>query len=160
MAYTPTNWQNGDVITADKLNKLENGVASAGGGSEELLVTFTIVNGDEDYELSADKTFAEVSYAITEGIPVRGVMKYFEDTQFNSISCVLDIESSASFTFIANIGCMENSGTPGNVLFGMGFMYVNLTTDNEVLITETNMQIDASGTISEQIYGGNNEENA
>lgn len=28
MAYTPTVWANGDVITADKLNKLENGVAN------------------------------------------------------------------------------------------------------------------------------------
>ena len=30
MAYTPTNWSNGDVITAAKLNKLESGVTSAG----------------------------------------------------------------------------------------------------------------------------------
>lgn len=26
MAYTPTNWSNGDLITAEKLNKLEQGV--------------------------------------------------------------------------------------------------------------------------------------
>lgn len=26
MAYTPTTWANGDVITAEKLNKLETGV--------------------------------------------------------------------------------------------------------------------------------------
>lgn len=26
MAYTPTTWSNGDVITAEKLNKLEQGV--------------------------------------------------------------------------------------------------------------------------------------
>lgn len=26
MSYTPTNWQTGDVITAEKLNKLEGGV--------------------------------------------------------------------------------------------------------------------------------------
>lgn len=26
MAYTPTVWQDGDVLTAEKLNKLENGV--------------------------------------------------------------------------------------------------------------------------------------
>ena len=26
MAYTPTTWNDGDVITADKLNKLEQGV--------------------------------------------------------------------------------------------------------------------------------------
>lgn len=28
MAYTPTEWKNGDVITAEKLNKLEEGVAN------------------------------------------------------------------------------------------------------------------------------------
>ena len=38
MSYTPTNWQNGDVITAEKLNKLENGVANAGGGANGGLV--------------------------------------------------------------------------------------------------------------------------
>ena len=32
MAYTPTTWNNGDIITAEKLNKIENGVAQAGGG--------------------------------------------------------------------------------------------------------------------------------
>ena len=31
MAYTPTVWQTGDTITAEKLNKLENGVANVGG---------------------------------------------------------------------------------------------------------------------------------
>ena len=29
MAYTPTTWSDGDVITADKLNKLEQGVKTA-----------------------------------------------------------------------------------------------------------------------------------
>lgn len=31
MAYTPTEWQDGDVITAEKLNKIENGVATEKG---------------------------------------------------------------------------------------------------------------------------------
>lgn len=31
MSYTPTQWQAGDVITSEKLNKLENGVASSNG---------------------------------------------------------------------------------------------------------------------------------
>lgn len=30
MAYTPTVWETGDVITAVKLNKAENGIAAAG----------------------------------------------------------------------------------------------------------------------------------
>lgn len=30
MAYTPTEWATGDIITAEKLNKMENGIAVAG----------------------------------------------------------------------------------------------------------------------------------
>ena len=29
MSYIPTEWLNGDVITAEKLNKIENGIAGA-----------------------------------------------------------------------------------------------------------------------------------
>lgn len=32
MSYEPTNWQTGDIITAEKLNKLEQGVSSGSGG--------------------------------------------------------------------------------------------------------------------------------
>ena len=33
MAYTPTEWQSGDIVTSAKLNKIENGIAGAGGGN-------------------------------------------------------------------------------------------------------------------------------
>ena len=49
MSYTPTNWKSGDVVTSAKLNKLEQGVASAGG---VLIVTET--NG------TLDKTWQEI----------------------------------------------------------------------------------------------------
>lgn len=29
MSYTPTQWATGDTVTADKLNKMENGIAAA-----------------------------------------------------------------------------------------------------------------------------------
>lgn len=48
MAYTPTVWETGDVITAVKLNKAEQGIAAA----YPLVVTIS------DYTF--DKTFAEV----------------------------------------------------------------------------------------------------
>lgn len=41
MAYTPTEWKCGDTITAEKLNKMEDGIANAGGGSEPLIFTAT-----------------------------------------------------------------------------------------------------------------------
>lgn len=37
MAYEPTVWQDGDVITAELLNKLEVGVQEAGGGNSARL---------------------------------------------------------------------------------------------------------------------------
>ena len=33
MSYTPTTWVNGDTITAQKLNKMEQGIAEGGGGA-------------------------------------------------------------------------------------------------------------------------------
>ena len=35
MSYTPTTWETGDTITATKLNKMEQGIADAGGGGDE-----------------------------------------------------------------------------------------------------------------------------
>lgn len=31
MSYTKTTWETGDVITAEKLNKMEDGIESAAG---------------------------------------------------------------------------------------------------------------------------------
>ena len=36
MSYTPNVWQNGDILTADKMNALEQAVASGGGGGSDL----------------------------------------------------------------------------------------------------------------------------
>lgn len=56
MSYTPTNWKTGDVVTSAKLNKLENGVADAGGGG-------VLVVHDTDGTL--DKTWQEIHDAST-----------------------------------------------------------------------------------------------
>lgn len=43
--YTPTVWKTGDVITAEKLNKIEEGIAGAGGGTSDLkFASVEIVN--------------------------------------------------------------------------------------------------------------------
>lgn len=41
MAYTPTTWTTGDSVTASALNKIENGIANAGGGCVFYEVTST-----------------------------------------------------------------------------------------------------------------------
>ena len=40
--YVKTEWQTGDIITAEKLNNIEDGIANAGGGSS--LFTTAILN--------------------------------------------------------------------------------------------------------------------
>lgn len=62
MSYTPTEWKTGDVVTSTKLNKLEQGVANAGGGSGVLVVN---VNDG-----ALDKTWQEIhdaGFAVTFG---------------------------------------------------------------------------------------------
>lgn len=51
MAYTPTEWQTGDIITATKLNNMEQGIANAG----ILKVSVTDAN-----VLTLDKTWQEI----------------------------------------------------------------------------------------------------
>ena len=56
MSYTPTDWKAGDVISSQKLNKLEQGVADAGGGGV-LTVTIT---WDADEHAVLNKTWQEI----------------------------------------------------------------------------------------------------
>lgn len=83
MAYTPTNWKDGDIISAEKMNKLEQGVAEGGGGV--LLVNVTessdgggstpVVNSASPMltavgtlsSFTANKTYAEVDAAVKSG---------------------------------------------------------------------------------------------
>ena len=62
MAYTPTQWGTGDTITASALNKIEQGVADAGGA---LIVDWPGGNADP-----LSKTVQEIYDAFSSGIPV------------------------------------------------------------------------------------------
>lgn len=63
MAYTPNEWQCGDIVTAEKLNHIEKGVAevSANSGAFVITATGTMPN------LTGDKTPTELFEAIDQG---------------------------------------------------------------------------------------------
>ena len=63
MAYTPTVWVTGDVITAVKLNKAENGIAANS--------VLTVMVTKEDNAYVADKEFADACAAVEAGQDVR-----------------------------------------------------------------------------------------
>lgn len=60
MSYTQQTWVTGDTITAAKLNNMEQGIASAGGGP--LLVT--VGPAQDGINKVFDKTWAEIHDAI------------------------------------------------------------------------------------------------
>ena len=61
MAYEKYTWVDGELITAEKLNHMEDGIAGAGGGG------VLVVNANEDSStesLVLDKTWAEIQEAV------------------------------------------------------------------------------------------------
>lgn len=62
MSYTPTNWQTGDTVTAEKLNKMESGIAAA---ADPFVVTLTPTSLDLSGIM--DKTPQEITAAISAG---------------------------------------------------------------------------------------------
>lgn len=60
MSYTPTNWETGDTITAEKLNKLEQGVANAGGSTGGGVLVVNLVEDETTGDYVFDKTWQEI----------------------------------------------------------------------------------------------------
>lgn len=65
MSYTPTTWTTGDTITATAMNKIENGIANAGG----VLVCNSSYSQDAD-TFVLDKTAQEIYNALLANTPV------------------------------------------------------------------------------------------
>ena len=63
MAYEPTNWQKGDIVTAEKLNKLEGAIASTC-----LYGQITDVDSGSAIELNIKAR--DLVNAVESGIPV------------------------------------------------------------------------------------------
>lgn len=65
MSYTPTEWQTGDTITAEKLNNMESGIENA---NEPFIVTLTPTA--QDFSGTLDKTVAEITAAVRAGMRI------------------------------------------------------------------------------------------
>lgn len=63
MSYTPTEWKTGDVITADKLNNIEQGIVNAPGVA---VFEFEVIS-DNDNQVVTDATVQDVINEFTAG---------------------------------------------------------------------------------------------
>ena len=76
MSYEKHTWETGETITAEKLNNLENGVASFSGGI--MIINAVAAKNGSSYIVTADKTYEDVMAAYNEGkmIIVRGKVDF------------------------------------------------------------------------------------
>ena len=65
MSYTPTTWSTGDTITASALNKIEQGIAGAGGGLDAFIYQD---RGTGDWQIIGDLNSALAK--VQNGIPL------------------------------------------------------------------------------------------
>ena len=62
MAYNKNTWQNGDKITAEKLNNIEDGIANITTGAFPIHIII------EQETQRLDKTWTEIDNALTNGL--------------------------------------------------------------------------------------------
>lgn len=121
MSYIPTEWKTGDIVTAEKLNKLEEGVASGGGGggglpevdSTDNGKVLTVIDGawaagsggsgggllvnltwnEDNTSATLDKNFNEIKAAIHEGIMPIFAMLYEEEGVDDSFYVLVGLSS-------------------------------------------------------------------
>lgn len=68
MAYEPTIWKKGDVVTSEKLNNLEDGVAAANKFSVGVIDIGIVVDGETgDSTIIIDETYEELLAAYSSG---------------------------------------------------------------------------------------------
>ena len=99
MSYTKTTWQNGDTITAEKLNHIENGIADAGsGGGEAIVINLTWDSDSEQYIYEGDLTVGEIRNAYISGVPIICVepqnSAHPEDPNNGTIGALRDIDTA------------------------------------------------------------------
>ena len=70
MSYIKTTWETGDVITAEKLNKMEDGIESAGGDDSVFIVNIDAEDNSGTITATADKTRQEIVAAADAGKPI------------------------------------------------------------------------------------------
>ena len=94
MSYDKTTWQTGDVITANKLNHIEDGIANGGG----VVVVHVTEEGDT---FTLDKTWNELQELLASGALVATVS---EDTGFTTMQFLTQTYSDNGTYAVAFIG--------------------------------------------------------
>lgn len=101
MSYNKTTWETGDIITAAKLNNMENGIAAAGAGG--MIVEATI----EGSVLTLGNTWQEINDALEAGQDVR-----FITTGGGVVSVFIVVSTNSTGHYVYAISVNNDTAAP------------------------------------------------
>lgn len=141
MSYTKHTWVSGEVITADNLNHMEDGIAAgegSGSDSNVYIVTFTI-NGS--FVGSCDRTLSEIHAASTSGKTIISQTVLNPKTTAGLINSIGDVFTSISYDLSNSIendyfAAVFNVPTHSNNTVVTVFYVICLESDNTVSISQ------------------------
>ena len=122
MSYTPTSWNTGDTITAAAMNKIENGIANAGGA---LICNVEPING----YLGLNKTVQEIYDAMISGMPVYALYQYGTLSDYSGTLILAPVVRVINYNYTnvmrvyvnrPNLGTVNShseSGVPGVMVY-------------------------------------------
>ena len=132
MSYTKNTWANGDKITAEKLNAMENGIynadagaasaASAAEANAPVHVPFAVTAGEGSATGTTTATFADVAAAVAAGKNVIADVTINDGIEiFAPCTFKVPVTTPTSLLFGAVAYVDLGSGTAKSTLFQVSF---------------------------------------
>ena len=133
MAYNPTNWRNGDIITAEKLNKLEGGVSTLT-PSIAFHLAFTKTNGNWILTDNPDNiTFETLQNAANSGLVLLAMVELtYQENNKETVTIPMDI----------------------NKTFAIGLHFTTSASPDELTLDIDELVVNDKSQISMSSYGG------
>lgn len=135
MSYTPTTWTTGDTITASALNKIESGIADAGGGGYDAEVhIYHDNNNAHDYEITIiSGTFADLASKMADGITPIVLFRVWDELNHNIVVAfgyIYSYDISTSDQYITFHAIQPSSSAPSCA----GLYYIVWNADDEITL--------------------------
>ena len=108
MTYVKTNWKTGDTITADKLNNIENGIASSGGGGGGVLILHPVIS-ESEIDLKISYTDLKTNFLSGKTIILSAERTHSNDitTEWISTLFINEIEEGTDFASLSVVFMMD-----------------------------------------------------
>lgn len=107
MSYTPTNWNTGDTITAAAMNKIENGIADAGGGGGYDFVITVGWDGNDWVNLTLESgSYSALVSKLQNGEIPSGALYIDNDgngTRIGFLTSIIDLSAGNNIVAVAFI---------------------------------------------------------